>query len=225
MKLKEKTKRNLLIAGAVVLSIGLIVGISGRFVKDPVKEPAYVEVRETGTEIEVPSADAGEADSENMKENNTEQETVEGETGRAETVKEEEVSEENQLIIETKMAERDPEEKAVLSDSRLAQTDQKEQSIQPEPTKPETPNEEVLKDPTTKPDGTRVEGAPVAVDHDHVERPEELPQDSDAPQAGDTKGGEIYIPGFGWVENHGGGGSGTVASDMYENGNKIGSMD
>ena len=110
-------------------------------------------------------------------------------------------------------------------DSRPAQTDQAEQSIQPEPTKPETPNEEVLKDPTTKPDGTKVEGTPEAVEHEHVEKPEELPANPDEPQAGDTSGGQIYIPGFGWVENHGGGGSGTVAEDMYENGNKIGIMD
>ena len=47
----------------------------------------------------------------------------------------------------------------------------------------------------------------------------------DEPQAGDTKNGQIYIPGFGWVQNNGGGGSGTVAEDMYENGNKIGIMD
>ena len=43
--------------------------------------------------------------------------------------------------------------------------------------------------------------------------------------AGDTDGGQIFIPGFGWVENEGGGSSGTVAQDMYENGNKIGVMD
>ena len=45
------------------------------------------------------------------------------------------------------------------------------------------------------------------------------------PQAGDTEGSQIYIPGFGWVDNQGGGSSGTSAGDMYENGNKIGSMD
>ena len=70
-----------------------------------------------------------------------------------------------------------------------------------------------------------MEGTPEAVEHDHVEQPEGRPADPDEPQAGDTSGGQIYIPGFGWVENHGGGGSGTVADDMYENGNKIGIMD
>lgn len=48
------------------------------------------------------------------------------------------------------------------------------------------------------------------------------------PKDGDTKteNGKnyIYIGGFGWIENHGGGGSGTVAEGMQENGNKIGQM-
>lgn len=35
----------------------------------------------------------------------------------------------------------------------------------------------------------------------------------------------VWIPGFGWIEDNGGGNVGTVAEDMYENGNKIGSMD
>ena len=35
----------------------------------------------------------------------------------------------------------------------------------------------------------------------------------------------VWIPGFGWIEDNGGGNIGTVAEDMYENGNKIGSMD
>lgn len=48
----------------------------------------------------------------------------------------------------------------------------------------------------------------------------ELP--SDTPKHGDTKDGKIYINGFGWVVDEGGGGSGEPAPDMYENGNKIG---
>lgn len=35
----------------------------------------------------------------------------------------------------------------------------------------------------------------------------------------------IWIPGFGWIEDNGGGNVGIVAEDMYENGNKIGIMD
>lgn len=61
--------------------------------------------------------------------------------------------------------------------------------------------------------------------HEAVEKPSEPVADPEQPQAGDTSGNQIYVPGFGWVENHGGGGSGTAAEDMYENGNKIGIMD
>ncbi len=36
---------------------------------------------------------------------------------------------------------------------------------------------------------------------------------------------QIYILGFGWIKDEGGGSVGTVAEDMYENGRKIGVMD
>ena len=45
---------------------------------------------------------------------------------------------------------------------------------------------------------------------------------SNTPKHGDTKDGMIYITGFGWIKDEGGGGRGEDASDMYENGNKIG---
>jgi hypothetical protein len=35
----------------------------------------------------------------------------------------------------------------------------------------------------------------------------------------------VWIPGFVWIEDNGGGNVGTVAEDMYENGHKIGIMD
>ncbi len=110
-------------------------------------------------------------------------------------------------------------------DTRPAQTDQTEQSIQPEVTKPAEPEETVKNDTTQKPDGTKVDTPPVPVEHESVVVPSEPTPAPDTPQAGDTSGGKIYIPGFGWTENNGGGGSGTTAGDMYENGNKIGSMD
>lgn len=110
-------------------------------------------------------------------------------------------------------------------DSRPAQTDQAEQSIQPEVVKPTEPDEAAKSDSTQKPDGTKVDTPPVPVEHDAVVVPSEPSPASNTPQAGDTSGGQIYIPGFGWTEDNGGGGSGTTAGDMYENGNKIGIMD
>lgn len=45
---------------------------------------------------------------------------------------------------------------------------------------------------------------------------------SNSPKHGDKKDGMIYINGFGWVVDNGGGGTNEYVYDMYENGNKIG---
>lgn len=47
------------------------------------------------------------------------------------------------------------------------------------------------------------------------------PQDT-SPKHGETSGGMIYINGFGWIVNEGGGGEGSTNEKMYCNGNKIG---
>lgn len=130
-----------------------------------------------------------------------------------------EESGESKLIVNPKNEGTEADETAPPVDSRPAQTDETEQSIQPDVEKPEISNEEVLTDPTVQPDGTPVEDVPETSGEADPET------STSEPQAGDTEGGQIYIPGFGWVDNQGGGSSGTSAGDMYENGNKIGSMD
>lgn len=100
------------------------------------------------------------------------------------------------------------------TDSRPAQTGQPQQSIQQEVEKPQQPDEETLTNPEEKPDGTPVEETPEPVDHDTYVPP--------ADDGGAGSGGGL--PGFGSVPN-GGANSETQAGDMYENGNKIGSMD
>lgn len=100
------------------------------------------------------------------------------------------------------------------ADSRPAQTGEPEQSIQPEVEKPQQPEEETLTNPEEKPDGTKVETTPKPVDHDTY-----------VPPADDGgAGGGGGLPGFDYVPN-GGENIETFAGDMYENGNKIGSMD
>lgn len=47
---------------------------------------------------------------------------------------------------------------------------------------------------------------------------------SDGPKMGETKDGMIYVDGFGWIPDEGGGSQGTK-SNMDPNGNKIGSME
>lgn len=48
------------------------------------------------------------------------------------------------------------------------------------------------------------------------------------PKMGDTRvvdgQKQVYFLGFGWIEDNGGGSYGIIAEDLYENGNKIGSM-
>ena len=97
-----------------------------------------------------------------------------------------------------------------------------EQSIQPEVTKPAEPIEEAKKDPTKTPSGEKVTTA--------VQAEENKVQSTTAPTQSSSESennheGEIYVPGFGWVEDNGGGVSQETIEDMYENGNKIGSMD
>ncbi len=100
------------------------------------------------------------------------------------------------------------------TDSRPAQTGEAEQSIQPEVEKPQQPEEEALTDPEEKPDGTKVGTTPEPVDHDTYVPP--------ADDGGTSGGGGL--PGFDNVPNLGAN-TATQADNMYENGNKIGSMD
>lgn len=93
-------------------------------------------------------------------------------------------------------------------------TRQPEQSIQPEVEKPQQPDEETLTNPEEKPDGTKVEATPEPMDHNTYVPP--------ADDGGESSGGGL--PGFESVPN-GGANTAIQADDMYENGNKIGSMD
>lgn len=98
-----------------------------------------------------------------------------------------------------------------------------EQSIQPEVTKPVETIEEAKKDPTKTPSG---EKATTAVQAEESEvQSTTAPSQTSSSESENNHEGEIYVPGFGWVEDNGGGVSQETIEDMYENGNKIGSMD
>lgn len=120
------------------------------------------------------------------------------------------------------MVKQNTDSTAETIDETPAQTDQLEQSIQPEVTKPAEPSEEQKTDFTQKPDGEKVTGTPKAEDHDNVTPDADTKKKENEPQGGETKDGKVYLPGFGWVTDTGG--SGTIADDMYENGNKVGEM-
>jgi len=93
------------------------------------------------------------------------------------------------------------------------ETRENEPPATPEP--PEIEDEEMLTNPYTEP---TYEPAQTTVTQ---------PEKSDNPNInpamhGQRKDGMIFINGFGWIKDEGGGGIGEYDSEMYENGNKIG---
>lgn len=106
-----------------------------------------------------------------------------------------------------------------------------EQTIQADPVKPEAPEKpSTPTGTTTLPDDHKAEDVPEeerkTEDEEpptYTEQPTSKPTDSE-PAAGSTNSsGQVYVPGFGYVDNSG---ENTVidGQDIYENGNKIGIM-
>ncbi|NLO86910.1 MAG: hypothetical protein GX096_16000 [Clostridiales bacterium] len=98
-----------------------------------------------------------------------------------------------------------------------------EQTIQGDVSKPEY-TEEQLTDPSQKPNGEKVTEPPTAVDHNNVEQPKDTPKADNQPQGGDTKDGKIYVPGFGWITDNGGGGQGTTVDGDGDINKQVGNM-
>lgn len=118
-------------------------------------------------------------------------------------------------------AESDPEKEAtdfikdggIEINQDLPEPEKAESAPQNEPPEPpKIEDEEMLtnpdKEPTYESEQTEVKPQPETI--------------SDTPKHGDTKDGMIYINGFGWVKDEGGGGIGYTDTEMYQNGNKIG---
>lgn len=132
---------------------------------------------------------------------------------------------EEPLVIESEDPMAEEPEELVIEKEPEVQIGEKKQEIQSTPMKTE---EEKPSDPPELKENANVENS----DQEPVykeEAPKEPEKKSEAPSTtpkhGDRKDGMIYIEGFGWIVDEGGGGSGIVAEDMYENGNKIGIMD
>lgn len=119
--------------------------------------------------------------------------------------------------------ETDTEEALVIEAEPQTAADSREQEIQKEPEK--TENEKPKEAPTLAEDAD-IENPETQPAYEEPQAEENAGKTDDTtPSHGDTKDGMIYIDGFGWIPDEGGGGSGTTADDMYENGNKIGIMD
>jgi len=98
-----------------------------------------------------------------------------------------------------------------------------EQTIQGDVEKP-TYTEEELTNPDKKPNGDEVTEQDIPVDHDKVGTPTETPKQDNQPQGGDKKEGQIYVPGFGWIKDEGGGGEGTVGKSDGDINKQVGTM-
>ncbi|MNN77484.1 hypothetical protein D3C81_1939510 [compost metagenome] len=88
----------------------------------------------------------------------------------------------------------------------------------PKPTEPPKPK---VKEPKKK-------QSPAAPPEYDKKETEPNKQTASTPKAGDkNKKGQVYVPGFGWVEDKGGGSQGTVVGKEGDEltGNKVGSMD
>jgi hypothetical protein len=106
-----------------------------------------------------------------------------------------------------------------------------EQTIQADPVKPEQPEKpEAPAGTSTLPEDHDAEDVPEEERKTEDEEPptyEEqptIPPTETEPAAGSTNSsGQVYVPGFGYVENSGEN-TGIQDNEMYENGNKIGEM-
>ncbi|MDD3230329.1 MAG: hypothetical protein PHE09_14090 [Oscillospiraceae bacterium] len=98
-----------------------------------------------------------------------------------------------------------------------------EQTIQANTSEKPNYTEEELKNPEQKPNGDKVTDGDKPQDHDKVEKPVTPPKTDNQPQGGDKKDGQIYVPGFGWIDDIGEG-QGTVVDGDGDINKQVGIM-
>lgn len=208
--ISDKTKKWLVVGGGLAICAVLVVMISSQFKKEPIEDvvlPSQIE-QISNVIIEKPN-DTGKADEDETTDKEDKVGIVDQED---KTEKEEGVKVPPIKVPATQSTNKNGVDKGT------------EQTIQKDVEKPKEPTKEQLTDSTQKPNGEKVTEPPTNVDHEKVEKPVELPKKKDEPKGGDTKDGKIFVPGFGWIDDIGEG-QGSKAEDMYENGNKVGTMD
>lgn len=195
-----KTKRGLAVGGGTVFCAVLAILIATKFAPEP--EAVSPSTSETSSTTSI---------------------SVEISTAKNEEVKpiEIEKSSGSTSVPDSTPTESNPENEAAgfIEDGGIEieqnfpepeKTESTPQNEPPEP--PKIEDDEMLtspdKEPNYKPEQTEVKPQ------------QETP--SDTPKHGDKKDGQIYIDGFGWIKDEGGGGIGYTDNEMYQNGNKIG---
>ncbi len=207
-----KTKRTLAIGGGTVVCAALAALITTRFAPEPeAVTPSIPEVNSTPS-ISVQISVADPEESKPIETNKSE--ISEPEKQPTESEIEDEVKnfiDNGGIEIEQNFPE--PEKKPASNTSPTDNTTETDNTPPAEP--PKVTDEKMLTDPTKEPT--------YETDQTTVTQPEKSDNPNINPAMhGQKKDGMIFINGFGWVVDEGGGGRSEYDSEMYENGNKIG---
>lgn len=196
-----KTKRNLAVGGGTVLCAVLAILIATRFAPEHEATAPYTSDTSSTPPISVEISTAKR-----------------DETKPIETEK----PAESTIIPDNSTPfESDPEKEAtdfikdggIEVNQDLPEPEKVESAPQNEPPEPPRIEDEgMLTNPNKEP----------TYESEQTEVKPQLETISDTPKHGDTQDGMIYINGFGWVKDEGGGGIGYTDTEMYQNGNKIG---
>lgn len=187
--INDKTKKRLVIASGLIISVILIVLIINKLQQKPIEDVVLPDesIETNDIIVEKPVI--------NRKEDR-EYEIIVTQIESSDT------EETDEDVIDNEVTSEDTSNKDGIDKSAVDTVI--EQTIQADIEKPKEPTKKQLTDPTQKPSGEKVEKAPEPVDHDKVEKPAEIPKSNDEPQGGDTNNeGKTYLPGFGWIENSG----------------------
>ena len=196
-----KTKRGLAVGGGTALCAALAILIAARFAPEPEATAPDTSDTSSTTSISVEISTAKRDETKPIEIENPVESTIVPDNGTP--------------------TESDPEKEAadfigdggIEIEQNFPEPEKAESAPQNEPPEPpKIEDEEMLtnpdKEPTYESEQTEIKPQP------------ETP--SDTPKHGDKKDGMIYINGFGWIKDEGGGGIGYTDNEMYQNGNKIG---
>jgi hypothetical protein len=181
MKLTEKAKKRLTLAGLGIVCVVLIVAIASQFKTEVPKE----------AEVQPSTATSGSV---NPSVPTTTPATTDTPTSAPEVSV--------QPIVPTESASK-------ASDT--GDSSGTKQNIQAEVTKPAEPSEEAKTNPSQTPDGQKVTKSDSNT--------------SSTPKSGDKNSkGQVYVPGFGWVDDEGAN-SGTSVDGKGDINKQVGNMD
>lgn len=196
-----KTKRSLAVGGGTVMCAALAILIAARFAPEPEATASYTSDTSSTPPISVEISTAKREEAKSIEIEKPAESTIIPDNGAADSAPEE---------INAEFIENG----GIEIEQNFPEPEKTESNIQSEPPPPpEITDEAVLTNPDVTPEYTP-EQTTVADTSDE--------QPADTPKHGEKKDGKIYINGFGWVTDNGGGGQAEYADDMYENGNKIG---